>query len=116
MGALTCEPIRVPRSIIEGCLTANPALRSKYSTLAADWMRRNEGHATALEAQCRAEIPRQTSNPQQVERFWADVRRMNDETILKKLAEFAAKPSGCDEALLDIQKGKGDLDWFLLKK
>ncbi|RZL37225.1 MAG: hypothetical protein EOP35_09170 [Rubrivivax sp.] len=116
MGALTCEPIRVPQSIIEGCLAAKPALRRTYGTLAADWLRRNEVAAATLEAQCHDAIPRQTSDPQEVERFWMDVRRMNDETIRERLSEYAASSSGCDDALMKIQNGKGDLDWFLLKK
>src|SRR5437868_2944194 len=94
LAALRCEPLRVPRSIIEGCLAAQPALRGKYGTLAVEWTRRNLQHAETLEAQCRAELPRHASTPQQVERLWIDVRQMNDETIREKLEEYRASSGG----------------------
>lgn len=116
LGAFTCEPVRVTRSVIEACLAGEPALRGKYGTLLEDWMTRNARDAETLENDCRAQASKAAATAQQSEELWSVVRRTNDQTIRSKLADAARSPGGCDALLSEIQQGRGELAPLVLKR
>jgi len=116
MGAFTCEPVRVTRSVIEACLAGEPALRGKYGTLLEDWTTRNARDAETLENDCRAQASKAGATAQQSEELWSVVRSTNDQTIRSKLADAARSPGGCDAMLSEIQQGKGELAPLVLKR